>query len=202
MASSEKPGWRFSPAWSIRFLCLLATLSAGAVADEPTLTRDVDLIYHKQGGYALTMDRLAPAGDANGAAVVMVASGRWVSRHEFLAPQVTDRLPRVAAGSILDAKELLARGYTLFYVVHGAEPTFTIPEIHGRVSEAVRHIRHNAERYGVDPARIGIMGGSAGGHLSLLQGSRGLPADENPETQGEQSSRVQAVVAYFPRQIS
>ena len=198
MTSSEQFWCRLLSGRRIRLICLLAVLSAAAAAEELPFTRDIDLIYHKQGGYALTMDRVAPAGDANGAAVVMVVSGRWVSRHEFLAPQVADRLPRVATESIVNATELLARGYTLFYVVHGAEPTFTIPEIHAQVSQAVRHIRHHAERYGVDPSRIGIMGGSAGGHLSLLQGSKGLTASENPQGQAEQSSRVQAVVAYFP----
>ena len=182
----------------ISVLALLAALSASVAASELPFARDIDLIYHKQGGYALTMDRLAPSKNANGAAVVMVVGGRWVSRHEFLAPQVTDQLPRVAAGSILNPTELLGRGYTVFYVVHGAEPTFTIPEIHAQLGAAVRHIRHKAERYGVDPSRIGIMGGSAGGHLSLLQGAKGLIASDNPTTQAEQSSRVQAVVAYFP----
>ena len=177
---------------------VLAALTVGLAADEPTFTRDVDLIYRKQGGYALTMDRVAPVGNVNGAAVVAVVSGRWVSRHDFLGPQLPDRLPRLAAGSILNPTELLARGYTVFYVVHGAEPLFTIPEIHGHVGAAVRHIRHHGERYGVDPARIGIMGGSAGGHLALLQGTRGSRGSEKPETQAEQSSRVQAVVAYFP----
>ena len=42
------------------------------------------------------------------------------------------------------------------------------------------------------------MGGSAGGHLALLQGTRGSPGSEDPETQADESSRVQAVVAYFP----
>ena len=184
---------------SVKALLLtVAASTLGVAADDPPFARDVDLIYHKQGGYALTMDRVAPARGANGAAVVMVVSGRWVSRHDFLAPQVAGRLPRVAAGSILNPTELLARGYTVFYVVHGAEPLFTIPEIHAHVSAAVRHIRHNGERHGVDPSRIGIMGGSAGGHLALLQGTRGSRGSEEPETQADESSRVQAVVAYFP----
>ena len=182
-----------------RILVLLAALSVTSVlqADDLPFTRDIDVIYHKQGGYALTMDRLTPRGEANGAAVIGVISGRWISKHEFLAPQVADQLPGIAGG-ILNPTELLRRGYTVFYVVHGAQPLFTIPEIHAHLSAAVRHIRHNAERYGVDPSRIGIMGGSAGGHLSLLQGTRGLIADDNPKTQAEQSSRVQAVVSYFP----
>jgi acetyl esterase/lipase len=39
---------------------------------------------------------------------------------------------------------------------------------------AVRFIRHNVKDYGIDPERIGIFGGSAGAHLSLMQGTDGL----------------------------
>ncbi|MDC0067673.1 prolyl oligopeptidase family serine peptidase [Gammaproteobacteria bacterium] len=178
-------------------LCLVAFLSTNGNASEPPFTRDIDLIYHKEAGYALTMDRVVPT-DANGAAVVMVVSGRWISSHEFIAPQVADKLPGAMTEGILNPTVLLSRGYTVFFVVHGAEPTFTIPEIHTQISAAVRHIRHNARIYGIDPLRIGIMGGSAGGHLALLQGTKGLAADPAPSDQREQSSRVQAVMAYFP----
>jgi acetyl esterase/lipase len=183
---------------SIALSALLVVLSASSSAAELSFTRDIDLIYHKQDGYALTMDRVTPAANTNGAAVVMLVSGRWVSRHEFLAPHTDNQLPRIAAGSILNPTELLARGYTLFFVLHGAEPMFTIPEIHTQIGKAVRHIRQNAERYGVDPSRIGMMGGSAGGHLTLLLGTIGPTGSDNTKTQSEQNSRPQAVVAYFP----
>jgi acetyl esterase/lipase len=59
-------------------------------------------------------------------------------------------------------------------------------------------MRANAKKYHINPDRIGVTGGSAGGHLSLLVGltdpSSGLEGQSgNPE----QSSRVQAVVDYF-----
>jgi predicted esterase len=177
------------PIFSLLIVSHLAILSANIAAEESSFTRAIDLIYHKEGGYALTMDRIAPVANANGAAIVMVMSGRWISRHEFLAPQVADQLPLAATQSILNPTELLTRGYTVFYVVHGAEPTFTIPEIHTQIGAAVRHIRQNAERYDIDPSRLGIMGGSAGGHLALLQGTK-------PDN--EALSTLQAVVAYFP----
>ena len=177
--------------------CLLTTGYGNATANEPLFSRDIDLIYHKEGGYALTMDRVTPF-TPNGAAIMMIVSGRWISNHDFLVPQVKDKLPKFATESIINPTELLRRGYTVFFVIHGAEPIFTIPEIHNQISAAIRHISYHAEHYNIDPERIGIMGGSAGGHLALLQATKGLPPGTNPSHQAEQSSRVQAVMAYFP----
>ena len=36
------------------------------------------------------------------------------------------------------------------------------------VQRAIRHVRANAKQYGIDPERIGIMGFSAGGHLTSM----------------------------------
>jgi len=63
---------------------------------------------------------------------------------------------------------------------------------------AIRWMRANGARFGGDPARIAVMGGSAGGHLSLMAAY----ASDVPELQGEAgnagvSSRVQAVVNLY-----
>ena len=63
---------------------------------------------------------------------------------------------------------------------------------------AVRHLRANAEKYHIDPARIGAVGFSAGAHLSMMLGVMGK--DDGLEGEGgnpDQSSKVQAVVAFF-----
>jgi len=164
-------------------------------AAEPNFTRELDLIYHKQDGFALTMEKVAPAEDGNGAAVILVMSGGWFSNHDFTKPHDTTQLPGFAKPN---AARLLERGYTLFYVVHGTQPKFTVREIHDQISAAVRHIRHHASEYRIDADRIGIMGASAGGHLSLMQGTKGEDGEANPDEQVEESSKVQAVVAYFP----
>lgn len=60
---------------------------------------------------------------------------------------------------------------------------------------AVRWMRAHADTYHVDPERIGVWGGSAGGHLVALLGTSGdVPALEGDVGWSDYSSRVQAVV--------
>jgi acetyl esterase/lipase len=167
----------------------LAALAPAAAADGPAFTRKQDVVYLKKQGYALTMDVFTPKKGANGAAVVWVVSGGWFSGHEA----INDRLPWSPI------KELVGRGYTVFAVVHGSQPRFTIPEIVQDLGRAVRFIRHHAKEYGIDPNRIGITGGSAGGHLSLMQGTTGNDGDPKAKDPVDQtSSRVQAVACFYP----
>ena len=57
------------------------------------------------------------------------------------------------------------------------------PVMIGDVSRAMRLVRHDHERFGIDPARVGVMGSSAGGHLALTlltHGDDGDPAAADP----------------------
>jgi acetyl esterase/lipase len=156
-------------------------------ADEPAYARK-EVIYGRKFGTALTMDVFTPKKGANGAGVIFCVSGGWYSDHNG----ITGIIP-------LYVEPLLDKGYTVFAVVHGSNPKFALPEILGDMHRAVRFIRHNAKEYGIDPDRLGITGGSAGGHLSLMQGCDGK--DGNPRSTDpveRESSRVQAVVAFYP----
>lgn len=153
--------------------------------DEPTFTRQEDVIYGRKFGTALTLDVFAPKTKTNGLGVIFVVSGGWFSAHEA-----------INSGTV---QEFLNRGYTVFAVVHGSQPKFTIPEVLGDMHRSVRFIRSRAGEYKIDPDRIGIFGGSAGGHLSLMQGTAGDAG--NPDAKDpvdRQSSRVQAVACFFP----
>ena len=67
------------------------------------------------------------------------------------------------------------------------------------MNRAVRFIRYHAKDYHIDPDRIGITGGSAGGHLSLMQGTAGDDGDPKAKDPVDRvSSRVQAVACFFP----
>ena len=59
-------------------------------------------------------------------------------------------------------------GFTVFEVVHGAQPRFKVAEIVEQVRTAVRFVHAHAADYGVDPNRVGVAGISSGAHLSLM----------------------------------
>ncbi len=172
-------------------LCLLvgfATLAGDprtANAVDPPLARQSDVIYGRKFGTALTMDIFRPAAKPNGAGVIVVISGGFVSAADNINP--------------LFALPFTNRGYTVFAVLHGSQPRYSIPEIVTDLHRAVRFIRHHAKDYSIDPNRLGIAGASAGGHLSLMMGTAGTQGDPTArDPVDRESSRVQAVACFFP----
>ncbi len=167
-------------------LFLLVTLAVTAArADESSFTRRDEVIYGRKFGTALTMDVFTPHEGANGAAVIWVASGGWFSSR--------------AGINVAFLQELLARGYTVMAVVHGSQPKYTIPEAIEDMNRSVRYIRTHAGELRIDPDRIGVTGGSAGGHLSLMLGAAGGAGDPEAKDKVDRaSSRVQAVACFFP----
>lgn len=174
--------------------CLLAVVLVGLVgesvrADDPAYTRVRDIIYGRSFGTALTMDVFTPTRGANGIGVISLVSGGWFSAKESIDS------PHFLAF----ADALTRRGYTVFAVVHGSTPKYAIPEILPQISRAVRYVRFRAGTYNVDPDRLGVTGGSAGGHLSLMQGCAPVPEDpKSPDPVDRVSARVQAVGCFFP----
>lgn len=166
------------------FLSALWLSMCSTVSAEETFSRTEDVVYGRKLGTALTMDVFIP-NQPNGAAVVYVVSGGWYSSHDNI--------------NVVYLQEFLKRGYTVFAVVHGSQPKFAIPEILEDMNRAVRFIRSKADQYHIDPNRIGIAGASAGGHLSLMQGTAGdLGKPDAKDPVDRESSRVQAVACFFP----
>lgn len=168
-------------------VCLIVLLTSSAVRaeDVSTYVRTRDVIYGRKDGLALTMDVIAPKEKPNGLGIVFVVSGGWRSHPGGIHPEMYG--------------PFLRHGYTVFAVVHGTQPKFTVPEIVQDVQRAVRFIRYHAKDYHIDPDRLGITGGSAGGHLSLMIGMAGTAGNSKANDPVERvSSRVQAVACFFP----
>jgi acetyl esterase/lipase len=162
-------------------------LASMAREESPTSVQTEDVIYGRKYGMALTMDVFAPKSTPNGRGVIFVVSGGFVSSKDMIP------------GYRVLFQDLVDRGYVVFTVMHGCQPAFTIPEIIEDIHRSVRFIKHRAKDYAIDSDRLGIMGLSAGGHLSLMQGSAFKPGDPEASDKVErQSSRVAAVVSFFP----
>lgn len=163
-------------------------LGLPTAAELKTATYVRDVIYGHRDGMALTYDVFKPL-KPNGALVVNMVSAGW--RSSWGPPE--ERQARY--------QWLIDKGFTVVALYHSSAPRFTVVDAAADVRLGMRHIKLHAADYGADPARIGVWGASAGGHLSLVAGMMaddddGDPAAKNPPERS--GNRVRAVVAYFP----
>ena len=180
----KRAGWRLA--------CFSLAITTAHAQEWRSITPDV--IYGHKSGMALTYDVIRPTEGANGAAVLFMVSGGWVS--SYSPPELIVREKSTDQNLF---EKIVRNGYTLVLVRHGSSPQFKVPEVVADVRQAVRHVRAHASEFGFSPDKIGVCGGSAGGHLSLVLGTMG--DDGNPkgkDMESRTSDRVQAVVAYFP----
>jgi acetyl esterase/lipase len=176
-------------------LCIafLGCLTATAGADD-TFSITPDVVYGHKAGMALTFDVIRPK-EQNGAAVLFMMSGGWFSG--WVPPE--QFVSAEAPFGFRHFRALVDKGYTLFIVRHGSAPQFKVPEAVADVRRAVRYIRLNADDFDIDANRIGVCGGSAGGHLSLMLGTASdAGLKDSPDEVDRVSNQVAAVVAYFP----
>lgn len=173
---------------SSRLLLAALVISAtGFAADNPSFTREHDVIYGRSYGASLTMDVFKPRAPANGIGVILVVSGAYISNLDQINPRIAEVVP------------FTDRGFTVFGVLHRSQPRYAVPEMLEDLNRSVRYIRHHAKSYGIDPNRLGIYGASSGGHLALMQamaGDAGKPNARDPIDRV--SSRVQAVGVLRP----
>ncbi len=93
---------------------------------------------------------------------------------------------------------LAQHGYVAMTVSYRLAPKFPFPAAVHDVKAAVRWARANATKYGIDPERIGVTGGSAGGHLAQFLGvTENVKEFEGNGGNPAESSRVACVVNVY-----
>ena len=92
---------------------------------------------------------------------------------------------------------LAEHGYVAVTITYRLAPAHQFPAAVLDCKAAVRWLRANAAKYRIDPARIGAMGGSAGGHLAQFLGVTAGVKEFEGEGNLEQSSAVSCVVNYY-----
>jgi acetyl esterase/lipase len=117
------------------------------------------VVYHRDGRLRLRLDVYRPAGSPADheprPAVVQVHGGGWIA-----GSRLEQGIPLL--------NHLAANGWVGFNIDYRLSPRSALPEHVIDVKRAIAWVRENAEDLGIDPLRICLTGGSAGGHLTAL----------------------------------
>jgi acetyl esterase/lipase len=157
-----------------------------------------DLAY---GAGAPLLDACQPleSDGAPRAAVLVIHGGSWTRGDK--ADEGYSRICRLLA----------AHGYVAFSLNYRLAPTDVFPAAIDDLTQAVRWIREPAQvdRFNLDPTRIAALGGSAGGNLAALLGTRGsgdLTVDARVaavvELSGPTDLTVPSTEAFAPVQLA
>ncbi|MCI8354835.1 MAG: alpha/beta hydrolase [Lachnospiraceae bacterium] len=113
----------------------------------------------------------------------------WICGGAWLTMDRSAHLPYLA--------QLARSGFVVASVEYRTSNEAHFPAQLIDVKSAVRYLRAHAERYRIDPERFGVMGESAGGHLTAMAALADDPAFDVGEYL-EYSSKVQAACPWYP----
>ena len=150
--------------------------------DGVVLEKDIE--YGNAGGHPLQLDLYRPANLTRPVpALLFIHGGAWKSgkRQDY----------HVYTAAYAKKGYVVA---TASYRLSGQAP---FPAAVQDCKCAVRWLRANAKKYNIDPGKIAVVGGSAGGHLSMMLGYSDDPALEGDSGHRGVSSRVSAVVNIY-----
>lgn len=180
----------------LQYTLLIAILPTLELSAQPELNAakvDRNVVFGMYSGLALVMDVYYPE-NPNGYGVVHITGSGWSRRMSYDAKMINHNRHVKFQG-----EALVQAGYTLFSINHRSEPRFHYPAAVEDAQRAVRFIRFNAEKFGINPDRIGAIGGSSGGYLvcmlGVLDGDE-ISMDDTPINR--LSSKVQCVIANSP----
>jgi len=145
-----------------------------------------DLEYARVDGESLQLDLYLPQkSEGNPPLLVWIHGGGWTRGSKS---QINPAFIR-----------LTAEGYAAASIDYRLTGLISHPKQIHDCKGAIRWLRANADKYGYDVTRIGVGGGSAGGHLALLLGLSGGVKELEGDVGGNlgQSAQVHAVVDLF-----
>ncbi|HEY1368447.1 MAG TPA: alpha/beta hydrolase [Gaiellaceae bacterium] len=142
-------------------VAVVAASSAGVVdageSSEP-IRSELNVRYGGSDAAPLLLDAFVPRDRHGVPAVILVHGGGWTAGDRAsLAPT---------------ARRLAALGFAAFSIDYRLAPTWRFPAPVDDVGRAVAWVRSHAARFDLDPARVGLIGSSAGANLVLLTALR------------------------------
>lgn len=145
------------------------------------------VVFHREGRHRVRLDVYLPKAEPRDGelrpAVIQVHGGGWI-----VGSRLEQGIPLL--------NHLASNGWVGFNVDYSLSPRATMPEHVIDVKRAIAWVREHAEAYRIDPKRICLTGGSAGGHLTALAA---LTADDRSLQPGfeEANTSVAAAVPFY-----
>jgi acetyl esterase/lipase len=174
---------------------LVVAALAGATAGEAVTPGDAIPLWPGEPPYAAgsgeghipnITPHFPPADRNSGTAVVVCPGGGY---HGLALDHEGDQV----------ARWLVGEGISAFILRYRHAPDYQHPVPLTDAQRAIRLVRSHAAEWGIDPARIGILGFSAGGHLTASAGVHFTPGDEqSPDAVERLSSRPDFLVLVYP----
>jgi acetyl esterase/lipase len=162
------------------FSCVALLITSQLSAADPVYVQHENVVYGDVHGIGLLMDIFVPTGDRNGLGIVDVASGAWHSDRGKIRDHKLARVYDI----------FCRKGYTVFAVRPGSVSRFSALDMLDNLKRGIVWVKQQAGEYEVDPARLGLTGASAGGHLACL-------ASVAPNRE-DNDSTVCATAVFFP----
>lgn len=140
-----------------------------------------DMAYVSNPHERQKLDLYIPPREKNLPLIINIHGGAWMMGNK------SDAVPL----------SFLSEGYAVASINYRLSQHAIFPAQIEDCKSAVRWLRKNASKFGIDPDRFGVIGASAGGHLSALLGTTGDVKEFDVGENLDVSSRVQAVVDLF-----
>ncbi|WP_189621799.1 alpha/beta hydrolase [Novosphingobium colocasiae] len=156
------------------------------------VTATTDIAFSAIPGFRpLLLDLYRGAGSGPRPLVIYVHGGGWMIGHRR-APMIRNQdFTKVLA-------DLSARGYVVASISYRFSKEAPFPAAQDDVRTAIRFLRANANKYGIDTSRVGIWGASAGAQLAVMEAVNcGKPASGEDQTNLTQTDCVTAAVGWY-----
>jgi acetyl esterase/lipase len=151
---------------------------------------ELNVTYCQVDGKDLRLNAFMPTNVAGPAPAIVEIHGGWWSGGDFAS----------SLEGVGGHQAFIRHGLAVFSIQYrlGKDGGFT--ENIRDCRNAIRFIRQNSQRFNIDPARIDVTGGSAGGHLSLMVAMVPDDFDDGGPTAGLDgiSARVSGSFSYIP----
>lgn len=185
MRNSSK-GRRWVGGVGMTLLIATAAMAQTSGPDKSSITTLRDIEYVPGGHERQKLDLYLPKTDDSQSSmkrplIVWIHGGAWLAGSKDDCPAV----------------RFVHDGYAVASINYRLSQHAVFPAQIQDCKAAIRWLRANADKYGIDPDRFGVWGASAGGHLAALVGTAGDVNDFDVGPNAGVSSRVQAVCDFF-----